>query len=94
MKYYLVDTDLSVTSHEGNEKNWMARWPGQTWDCVDLPKGDLVHCDDEGLYKNDVKLATVAGQRLPLPFIITGSEGERYTSPVHSVEEIEAMITA
>lgn len=93
MKYYLIDTDLSVTPHEGDEKSWMARWPEQTWDCVDLPKGDLIHCDDEGLYRYDLKLATIADRRLPLPLIVTGSIGERYTSPAHSVEEISAMIS-
>ena len=94
MKYYLIDTDLTVTSHEGDEKIWMGKWPGQAWDSVDLPKGDMVHCDDEGLYRHDAVLVTIEGQRLPLPLIVTGSDGERYATPVHSIEEIEAMITA
>lgn len=92
MKYYLIDTDLSVTPHDGDEQTWMAQWPQQTWDCIDLPKGDLIHCDDEGLYRHEVKLATIADQHLPLPLIVTGSNGERYTSPAHTVEEITAMI--
>jgi hypothetical protein len=92
MKYYLIDTDLSVTPYEGDEEAWMALWPGICWDCVDLPKGDLIHCDDEGLYRPELKLASIADQLLPLPLIVTGSQGERYTSPAHSVEEIKAML--
>ena len=92
MIYYLIDTNLFVTPHEGDEESWMARWPELSWDCIDLPKGDLIYCDDEGLYRDEVKLVRIAGRRLPLPLIVTGSQGERCASPAHSVEEITAMI--
>ncbi|MBM3929053.1 MAG: hypothetical protein FJ335_11450 [Sphingomonadales bacterium] len=74
------------------DPDWTAR-SSITWDAVPLGDGHTVWVDDMGLFRPNPLIATIGTQRLPLPALVLGREGERSADVTMGMEQLCAAVT-
>ena len=90
MIYYEVTKEGKIVSHDGEPDCWMD--DDTEWEATDISLGDYVYYDGQGLYDPTKGIAFIDGKRVPVPAIITGSNGEATAAPSHSVDDLQVLI--
>ena len=90
MRVLRIERDLTITEHEMETEDWMTS--DISWDAKEIGVGHDVWVDDEGLFSPISTIATVGGQKVPLPAYVLGCNGERTVGATMSIRALQAMI--
>lgn len=90
MRILRIEVDRTVLEKDEDEIDWMDG--DGDWDAISIDKRHDAWVDDQAMFSRFTTFCMIGGQRIPLPAIIAGADGERTVDATMTVEELEALI--